>query len=57
MNKKSNKIIIPILVFAAFVGGSTWTYLVINQLSRGTITSITNKIKAERNTVLSAFVL
>ena len=41
MNKKSNKIIIPILVFAAFVGGSTWTYLVINQLSRRTITSIT----------------
>ena len=32
MNKKSNKIIIPILVFAAFVGGSTWTYLVINQV-------------------------
>ena len=29
MNKKNNKIIIPLLVFAAFIGGSVWTYLVI----------------------------
>lgn len=36
-NKNNNKIIIPVLVFAAFILGSTWTYLVINQLDKGTI--------------------
>ena len=41
MNKKNNKIIIPLLVFAAFIGGSVWTYLVINQLNRGTTNSVT----------------
>ena len=40
MNKKSNKIIIPLLVFISFVGGAIWTYLVINQLNRGTTTNI-----------------
>ena len=40
MNKKSSKIIIPLLVFISFVGGAIWTYLVINQLNRGTTTNI-----------------
>ena len=40
MNKKNNKIIIPLLVLVAFIGGSVWTYLVINQLNRGTTTNI-----------------
>jgi len=43
MNKK-NKIAIPVLVFISFVLGSVWTYLVINQLDKGTIlTSGTDK--------------
>ena len=35
--KKNNKnrIIIPVLVFVAFVLGATWSYLVINQLNTG----------------------
>lgn len=37
MNNKNNKIVIPILVFISFVLGATWTYLVINQLDKGTI--------------------
>ena len=41
MNKKNNKIIIPLLVLIAFIGGSVWTYLVINQLNRGTTNSVT----------------
>ena len=41
MNKKNNKIIIPLLVLVAFIGGSVWTYLVINQLNRGTTNSVT----------------
>lgn len=32
MKKNKNKIIIPVLVLAAFILGSVWTYLVINQL-------------------------
>lgn len=32
--KKNNKIIIPIMVFIAFIGGATWSYLVIRQLNR-----------------------
>ena len=44
MKKNNNKIIIPVLVFASFVLGATWTYLVINQLDKGTIlTSGENK--------------
>lgn len=44
MNKKNNKIVIPILVLASFVFGSIWTYLVINQLNTGTLlTSSTPK--------------
>lgn len=41
MNKKNNKIIIPLLVLVAFIDGSVWTYLVINQLNRGTTNSVT----------------
>jgi len=37
MNKKNNKIILPILVFFAFIGGAVWSYLVINQLDRGVV--------------------
>lgn len=37
MNKKNNKIIIPVLVFASFILGAIWTYLVINQLDKGTV--------------------
>lgn len=37
---KNNKIITPILVFLAFVLGSVWTYLVINQLDKGTVLTI-----------------
>lgn len=38
MNKKNkNKILIPVLVFLAFIGGAAWTYLVINQLDKGTV--------------------
>lgn len=33
--KKQNKILIPVLVFIAFIGGSIWSYLVINQLDKG----------------------
>lgn len=39
MNKKNNKIIIPILVFFAFIFGAIWSYLVINQLDKGTVTT------------------
>ena len=35
MHKKSNKIIIPLLVFVAFIGGAVWSYLVIHQLDKG----------------------
>lgn len=42
MNKKKNKIIIPVLALAAFVGGAVWSCLVINQLDKGEIS--TNKI-------------
>lgn len=39
MEKKNNnnKIIIPVLVFVSFVLGAVWTYLVINQLDKGTV--------------------
>lgn len=38
MNKNNkNKILIPVLVFLAFIGGAAWTYLVINQLDKGTV--------------------
>ena len=38
MSKKTKeKKLLPILVFLAFVLGSLWTYLVINQLDRGTV--------------------
>ena len=40
MNKKNNKIIIPLLVFLAFILGASWSYLVINQLNRGTTNSV-----------------
>lgn len=36
-NKNNNKIIVPVLVFVAFILGSVWTYLVINQLDKGTV--------------------
>ena len=35
MKKKNNKIILPILVFFAFIGGAIWSYLVLNQLNKG----------------------
>lgn len=38
MSKKTReRIVLPLLVFLAFVLGSVWTYLVINQLDKGTI--------------------
>ena len=37
---KNNKIIIPLLVFLAFILGASWSYLVINQLNRGTTNSV-----------------
>ncbi len=39
MNKKNNKIILPLLVFIAFIGGAIWSYLVINQLDKGSVVS------------------
>ena len=40
MKKKNNKIILPILVFFAFIGGAIWSYLVLNQLNKdGSITT------------------
>ena len=39
MTKKNNKIIIPLLVFLAFILGASWSYLVINQLNKGTVTT------------------
>ena len=41
MSKKAKeKIVLPMLIFLAFVLGSVWTYLVINQLDSGTILTI-----------------
>lgn len=38
MSKKSkDKIVVPLLIFFSFALGSIWTYLVINQLDKGTI--------------------
>lgn len=38
MSKKmKNKVVLSLLVFLAFVLGSVWTYLVINQLDKGTV--------------------
>ena len=34
---KKNKILIPLLVFVAFIGGAAWSYLVIKQLGHETI--------------------
>ena len=42
MNKKTNKTIIPLLVFLAFILGAAWSYLVINQLNKGTIVTSGN---------------
>ena len=39
MTKKNNKIIIPLLVFLAFILGASWSYLVINQLNKGAVTT------------------
>ena len=37
MKKNNNKIIISVLVFASFILGATWSYLVINQLDTGMV--------------------
>ena len=37
MNKKNNKTIMPVLIFFAFIFGAVWSYLVINQLDKGTV--------------------
>ena len=43
MNKQTKgKIILPILIFLAFVTGSIWTYLVMNQLNTGKASFIGN---------------
>ena len=43
MSKKTKeKIVVPLLIFLAFVLGSVWTYLVINQLDTGTVLTIGN---------------
>ena len=34
---KNSKIVIPVLVFFAFIGGATWSYLVLNQLNKGSV--------------------
>lgn len=39
MKKKNNKIIIPLLIFLAFILGASWSYLVINQLEKGVLTT------------------
>lgn len=39
---KKDKIIIPLLVFVAFVAGASWSYLVINQLDNGVILPTSN---------------
>lgn len=39
MKKKNNKIIIPLLVFLSFILGASWSYLVINQLDKGVLTT------------------
>lgn len=50
MGKKTNKnILMPILIFLAFILGSVWTYLVINQLDRGTI--LTSGVNGETYTI------
>ena len=55
-NKNNNKIIIPLLVLASFIGGAAWTYLVINQLSGGKITSTSNyaNVKISENSIANA---
>ena len=45
MSKKNNKIIVPVLVFVAFIGGAVWSYLVLNQLDKGvTLSGLTSNI-------------
>ena len=39
MKKKNNKIILPLLIFLAFILGASWSYLVINQLDKGILTT------------------
>lgn len=43
MSKKNSKIIVPVLVFFAFIFGAGWSYLVINQLDKGTTLTTSNR--------------
>lgn len=42
MNKKANRIIVPLLVFFSFICGTIWSYLVLNQLNKGKVVTTTN---------------
>lgn len=55
--KNKNKIIIPILVFVAFILGAAWSYLVINQLDTGEGIVANNKyenVTVNENSISSA---
>lgn len=55
--KKNNKIILPLLVFVAFILGAAWSYLVLNQLTDGKIETSSNSyadIKISENSIANA---
>ena len=55
--KKNNKIILPLLVFVAFISGAAWSYLVLNQLTDGKIKTSSNNyadIKISENSIANA---
>lgn len=54
--KNKNKIILPILVFASFIGGAAWSYLIINQLDRGVteINRISGNYTINENSISAA---
>ncbi|MGN1341783.1 MAG: S1C family serine protease [Bacilli bacterium] len=56
MNNKKSKIVLPLLVFVAFIGGATWSYLVINQLNKGSTvtTGGTGNYTINENSISSA---
>ena len=57
MKIKNNKIVLPLLIFLAFVAGSFWSYLVLNQLTDGTIKTSSGdytNIKISENSIANA---
>ena len=56
MNNKKSKIVLPLLVFVAFIGGAIWSYLVINQLNKGSTvtTGRTGNYTINENSISSA---